>query len=89
LEVVTAENWAEMRRLHRSEQIPIKDIVSRLGIARNTVRAALASGRPPRYERSSRGSLVDAAGTDVRKLLAGFPRMPTPRACNYGQVVPD
>jgi hypothetical protein len=47
-----------------------------LGIARNTVRAALASGQPPRYERSSRGSLVDAAGTDVRKLLAGFPRMP-------------
>jgi hypothetical protein len=65
-----------MRRLHRSEQIPIKEIVRRLGIARNTVRAALASGRPPRYERSSRGSLVDAAETDVRKLLAGFPRMP-------------
>jgi transposase len=70
------ENWAEIRRLHRSEQIPIKEIVRRLGIARNTVRAALASDRPPKYERSSRGSLVDAVETDVRKLLADFPRMP-------------
>jgi transposase len=50
--------------------------VRRLGIARNTVRAALASDRPPKYERSSRGSLVDAVETDVRKLLANFPRMP-------------
>jgi hypothetical protein len=47
-----------------------------LGIARNTVRAALASDRPPKYERSSRGSLVDSVETDVRKLLADFPRMP-------------
>jgi transposase len=74
--MMTVENWAEIRRLHRSEQIPIKEIVRRLGIARNTVRAALASDRPPKYERSSRGSVVDAVETDVRKLLADFPRMP-------------
>jgi hypothetical protein len=40
------------------------------------VRAALASDRPPKYERSSPGSFVDAVETDVRKLLADFPRMP-------------
>lgn len=70
------ENWAEIRRLHRSEHIPIKEIARKLGIARNTVRGALASEKPPRYERSSRASIVDAVEIDVRKLLAEYPRMP-------------
>lgn len=70
------ENWAEIRRLHRSENIPIKEIARLLGVARNTVRAALASDRPPKYERGARGSLVDAVEIDVRKLLVQFPRMP-------------
>ena len=70
------ENWAEIRRLHRSEKIPIKEIARKLGIARNTVRAALASERPPKYERAGRGSLVDGVEMDVRKLLVEYPRMP-------------
>ena len=70
------ENWAEIRRLHRSEKIPIKEIARKLGIARNTVRAALASERPPKYERAGRGSVVDGVEMDVRKLLAEYPRMP-------------
>lgn len=70
------ENWAEIRRLHRSEGIPIKEISRLLGVARNTVRAALASEGPPRYQRSARGSLVDAVEVDIRKLLVEFPRMP-------------
>lgn len=70
------ESWAGIRRLHRSEKIPIKEIARNLGIARNTVRAALVSERLPKYERSSRGSLVDAVEVDVRKLLAEYPRMP-------------
>ncbi|MBM7826291.1 DNA-binding CsgD family transcriptional regulator [Microbacterium aurum] len=37
------EDWAEIRRLHKAEGMPIKAIVRRLGVARNTVRAALAS----------------------------------------------
>lgn len=35
------EDWAEIPRLHRAEGVPIKEIDQRLGIARNTVRAAL------------------------------------------------
>ena len=70
------ENWAEIRRLHRSENIPIKEISRLLGVARNTVRAALASDRPPKYDRPVRGSLVDGVELEVRKLLADFPRMP-------------
>ncbi len=38
------EDWAEIRRLHRAEGVPIKEIARRLGVARNTVRAALALG---------------------------------------------
>ena len=32
-----------------------------MGVARNTVKAALASDRPPKYQRVSMGSNVDAA----------------------------
>ena len=69
------EDWAEIRRLHRAEGVPIKAIARRLGSARNTVRAALASDRPS-SERGRRGSLVDAVEPQIRALLAEFPRMP-------------
>ena len=72
------EDWAEIRRLHRAEGVPIKEIVRRLGVARNTVRAALASDRPPKYERAPRGSVADAFEPQVRALLAEWPRMPAP-----------
>lgn len=56
----------------------IHQIARRLGVARNTVRAALASDRPPRYERARRGSVADAYEPQVRALLAQWPRMPGP-----------
>ena len=70
------EDWAEIRRLHRAEGVPIKEVARRLGVARNTVRAALAADRPPRYHRPAKGSLVDAVEPAVRVLLAEYPRMP-------------
>jgi transposase len=70
------EDWAEIRRLHRSEQMSIKAIVRKTGLARNTVRAALASDVPPRYERGPAGSVVDAYEPRIRALLAEFPSMP-------------
>lgn len=70
------EDWAEIRRLHRSEGLPIKEIARRMGIARNTVRAALRADGPPTRERKLRGSLADAVEPQVRQLLAEFPRMP-------------
>ncbi|NLT55537.1 MAG: IS21 family transposase [Actinomycetales bacterium] len=74
--MISLEDWAEIRRLHRAEGVAIKEIARRLGVARNTVRAALAADRVPRYERALRGSLVDAVEPEVRKLLREFPRMP-------------
>ena len=63
------EDWAEMRRLHRAEGVPIKEIARRLGVAWNTVRAALNSNRPPKYERAARGSIVDPFEPQIRVLL--------------------
>jgi transposase len=76
--VLSVENWAEIRRLHRAERVPIKEIARRLGVARNTVRAALASDRPPAYQRSPRGSLIDPYEPRIRALLKDWPTMPAP-----------
>lgn len=74
--VIDVEDWAEIRRLHRAEGLGIKSIARRLGVARNTVRDALRSGGPPRYERASKGSVVDAFEPQIRELLRDFPEMP-------------
>jgi transposase len=76
--VLKVEDWAEIRRLRRAEGVPIKEIARRLGVARNTVRAALSSDRPPRYARRARGSIVDPFEWQIRALLAEWPRMPGP-----------
>lgn len=70
------EDWAEIRRLHRSEGMPIKAIARRMGISKNTVKRALAAQEPPAYRRAGRGSIVDAVEPRIRELLAEFPDMP-------------
>jgi transposase len=74
--VLSVEDWAEIRRLHRSEGMPIKAIARVMGCSRNTVRAALASDGPPKYERAPAGSIVDAAEPRIRELLRAYPTMP-------------
>jgi transposase len=74
--VIRVEDWAEIRRLHHAEGMGIKAIARRLGLARNTVRVAVRSSEPPRYERAGRGSLVDVFEPRIRELLVEFPEMP-------------
>ena len=74
--MLNVEDWAEIRRLHRAEGMAIKAVARRLGIARNTVRKALASTEPPRYQRAAKGSIVDAIEPQIRALLAEYPQMP-------------
>lgn len=73
---MSVEDWAEIRRLHRSEGMPIKVIARVMGCSKNTVKGALASEGPPRYERSPRGSVVDVVEPRIRELLAAWPTMP-------------
>ncbi|MEU1600376.1 IS21 family transposase [Streptomyces sp. NPDC005708] len=76
--MLKVEDWAEIRRLHRAEGAPIKEISRRLGVARNTVRAALNSDRPPVFQRAPRGQVADAYEPQMRALLQEWPRMPAP-----------
>lgn len=71
------EDWAEIRRLYRAEGLPIKAIARRLGISRNTVRKAVASSAPPRYERKQSSSIVDVVEPQIRLLLKEFPDLPS------------
>jgi len=74
--VLELENWAEVRRLHRAEGMPIKVIARVMGISKNTVKAALASDRPPTYRREPAGSIVDPFEPAIRELLRAYPTMP-------------
>jgi transposase len=71
------EDWAEIRRLHRAEQMPIRAIARHLGISKNTVKRALAMDRQPVYSRPLKGSAVDAVEPQIRELLKQTPTMPT------------
>jgi transposase len=70
------EDWAEIRRLHRAEGMPIRAIARQLGVGRNTVRRALAADGPPKYQRPEKGSAVDAVEPQIRALLKDWPTMP-------------
>ncbi|MFL6112919.1 MAG: IS21 family transposase, partial [Catenulispora sp.] len=69
-------DWAEIRRLHRAEGMPIKAIARVLGVSRNTDRAALAADGPPKYVRPAAGSVVDPFEPRIRELLQVYPTMP-------------
>jgi transposase len=74
--VLGVEDWAEIRRLRRAEQMPIKAIARVMGCSKNTVRRALAAVGPPRYERARQGSIVDGFEPRIRELLQAWPTMP-------------
>jgi hypothetical protein len=56
--------------------LPIKMIARVLGVSRNTVRAAIASDGPPKYERKPAGSIVDVVEPRIRGLFQTYPTMP-------------
>ena len=71
------EDWAEIRRLVKSEKLSQAEVARRLELSRNTVAKAVNSSAPPRYERApvtnSAWATVEPA---VRVLLGQHPRMP-------------
>jgi transposase len=74
--VLSVDDWAEIRRLHRAEGLSIRAIARVRRVSRNTVRNALKADGPPRYRRRPAGSIVDVAEPRIRELLQAYPQMP-------------
>jgi hypothetical protein len=69
------EDWALIRRLV-ADGVPQRQVARDLGIGRSTVERALASERPPKYERPAVPTAFTPFEPLVRQLLATTPDMP-------------
>jgi transposase len=69
------EDWALIRRLV-ADGVPQRQVARDLGIGRSTVERALASDRPPKYERPPVPTSFDPFEPLVRQLLKDTPDMP-------------
>ncbi len=74
--MLDVERWAELRREHFVRGVSIKELVRRFGVDRNTVRRALRSAEPPRYERPARPSKLDPFKDEIHELLRADPKLP-------------
>jgi transposase len=77
--LVDVERWAELRREHFVRGVSIKELARRTGLSRNTVRAAVRSSVPPRYERERAGSKLDPFKEEIHELLRRDATMPGQR----------
>jgi transposase len=77
--VIGVERWAEVRRMHRVEGRSIREISRRTGLHRETVRRALASDAPPRYERAPVPSKLDPFKPWIEEQLRMEPGIPSKR----------
>jgi len=69
------EDWALIRRLV-ADGVPQRQVARDLGIGRSTVERAVASDRPPKYERPAVPTSFTPFEPAVRQLLAKTPDMP-------------
>jgi transposase len=95
--VVGVEQWAELRREHFVAGKTIKRLVRETGLSKNTIRRALRSETPPRYERASRAGVLEEFKPEIHRLLAEDPKLPGVRVrelleslgCTAGKTVID
>jgi len=73
------EQWAEVRRLHFVRGLTQREIHRRTGLHRDTIRNAINSDRPPRYERAPAGSKLDVFKDEICQLLREDPKLPGQR----------
>jgi len=69
------EDWALIRRLV-ADGVPQRQVARDLGLGRSTVERALASNRPPKYERAAVPTAFTPFEPMVRQLLMRHPDMP-------------
>jgi transposase len=77
--VVGVEQWAEVRRLFFVRGLSQREIHRRTGLHRDTIRNALNSDEPPRYERAPAGSKLDPFKDEIHRLLKADPKLPGQR----------
>jgi len=73
--VISVEDWALIRRLV-ADGVPQRQVARDLGIGRSTVERALASERPPKYERLAVPTSFTPFEPLVRQLLVTTSDMP-------------
>jgi transposase len=73
--VISVEDWALIRRLV-ADGVPRRQVARQLGIGRATVDRAVASDRPPKYERRSVPTSFTPFEARVRAILSEYPEMP-------------
>ncbi len=71
--MLDVERWAELRREHFVRGVGIKELARRYRIDRNTVRRAIRSQEPPRYQRPAAASKLDAFKEEIHELLRQGP----------------
>ena len=74
--MLDVERWAELRREHFVRGVPIKELVRRTGLSRNTVRAALRSDEPPAFKCPERPSKLDPFRDEIHRLLKEDAKLP-------------
>ena len=67
--MLEVEQWAELRREHFVRGVPIKELVRRTGLARNTIKRALRSDAPPSFRCPERPSKLDPFKDEIHRLL--------------------
>ena len=77
--MVAVEQWAEVRRLRFVRGLSIREIHRRTGLHRETIRRALSSDLPPRYEREATGSKLDPFKDEIHRLLCLDAKLPGQR----------
>jgi hypothetical protein len=73
--VISVEDWALIRRLV-ADGVPRWRVARQLGIGRATVDRAVASDRPPKYERKPVPTAFMPFEARVRAILSEHPEMP-------------
>lgn len=77
--MVGVEQWAEVRRLHFVRGLSQREIRRRTGLHRDTIRKAIKSTDPPRYERAAKGSQLDPFKDEICRLLRDDPKLTAQR----------
>ena len=77
--MVGVEQWAEVRRLHFVRGLTQREIHRRTGLHRDTIRSAIKSDKPPKYERAPAGSKLDPFKEEIHRLLRKDSKLPGQR----------